>query len=62
MTTLHDFEKQGISSFTWNAVVIRPVPQDFIRLVKERNGTFWNEKECKNKYLIWHIVDEMVKK
>ena len=35
---LYDFEKQWLSSFACKAVVIRPVPQKFICLVKERNG------------------------
>ena len=35
-----DFENQLLSRFAWNAIVIRPVPQKFICLVKKRNGTF----------------------
>ena len=34
----------------------------FICLVKDRNGTFLNEKKCKDKDLIWDMVGEMVKK
>ena len=44
------------------AVVIRPVPQKFISLVKEKNETFWNEKKCMDKDLIWYMLCEMVKK
>ena len=51
-----------LSSFTCKAIVIRLVPQKFICLVKERNGTFWNGKKCKEKDLIWHMVGKMVKK
>ena len=62
ITILYDFEKQWLISFAWKAIVIRPVPQKFICLVKESNETFWNEKKCKDKNLIWHMVGEMVKK
>ena len=41
--------------------MIRPVPRKFICLVKERNETFWNEKNCKDKDIIWHMVGELVK-
>ena len=58
---MYDFEKQWLSSFVCKAIVIRPVPQQFI-LVKERNWTFWNEKKCKEEDLIWHMAGEMVKK
>ena len=61
MAILYDFEKQWLSSFAWKAIVVRSVPQKLICLVKERNGTFWNEKKCKDKDLVWHIVGEMVK-
>ena len=61
ITILYDFEKQWLSSFACKAIVIRPVPQKFICLVKEKNGTFRNEKKCKKKDLIWHMVGEMVK-
>ena len=30
--------------------------------VKDTHGTFYNEKKCKDKDLIWHMVGEMVKK
>ena len=62
ITILYDFEKQWLSSFAWKTIVIKPVPQKFICLVKERNENFWNEKKCKDKDLIWHMVGEMVKK
>ena len=63
ITILYDFEKQWLSCFAWKAIVIRSVPQKFICLVKKRNGTFQNEKKkYKAKYLIWHMVREMVKK
>ena len=60
ITILYDFEKQWLSSFAWKTIVVRPVPQKFISLVKERNGAFWNEK--KDKDLICHMVGEIVKK
>ena len=62
MFLLYDFEKYCLSSFAWKAIIVRPVPQTFIVLVKERNGTFWNEKRCMDKDLIWHMVGEMVEK
>ena len=30
-------------------------------LVEDRHGTFYNEKICNDKDLIWHMVGEMVK-
>ena len=62
ITILYDFEKQWLSSFACKAIVIIPVPQKFISLVKDRNQILQNEKKCKEKKLIWHMVDEMVKK
>ena len=62
ITILHDFEKQWLSSYVYKAIVIRPVPQKFICLVRERNETFWNDKKCKKKDLIRHMVGGMVKK
>ena len=63
ITILYDFEKQFLSSFAWKAIVIRSVPQKFICLVKKEE---WNllkrGKKCEWKYLIWHMVGEMVKK
>ena len=59
---LYDFEKQWLSSFACKTIVIRPAPQKFNCLVKERHGSFGNEKICKEKDLIWHMVGEMVKK
>ena len=59
---LYDFEKQWLSRFAWKAIVVRPVQQKFICLVKYSNGTFLNEKKCKNEGLISHMVGEIVKK
>ena len=61
MTILYDFEKQWLSSFSWKAIVVRFAQQKFICLVKDGHGTFYNEKKCKDKDLIWHMVGEMVK-
>ena len=58
---LYDFEKQWLSSFAWKAIVVGPAQQKFICLVKDRNETFQNVKKCKDKYLIWPMVGEMVK-
>ena len=58
---MYAFEKQWLSSFAWKAVAAGPVQQKFSCLVKDRNGTFKNAKKCKDKYLIWPIVREMVK-
>ena len=54
--------KNWLSSFAWKAIVIRPAPQKFICLVKQKNGTFENEKKIYDKDLVWHMVGEMVKK
>ena len=43
----------GFVAFASKAIVA-------ISLVKERYGTCWNEKECKED-LIWYMVGEMVK-
>ena len=59
---LYDFKKQWLNRFVWKAMVVRPVSQKFICLVKYSNGTFLNEKKCKNKGLISHMVGEIVKK
>ena len=56
MTILYNFEKQWLSSFSWKAIVVRPAQQKFICLVKDGHGTFYNEKICKDKDLIWHMV------
>ena len=37
---MYDFEKQWLSCFAWKAIVVGPVQQKFICLVKDRNGTF----------------------
>ena len=60
ITILYDAEKQWLSSFACKTILIRPVPQKFICLVKKRNGTFFLEK-FKGKDLIWHMVGAMVK-
>ena len=62
ITILHDFEKQWLSTFAGNVIFVRPVQQKFICLVDDRHATFYNEKKCNEKDLIWHIVGEMVKK
>ena len=50
---LYDFEKQWLNStFTWKAMVVRPVQQKFICLVEDRPGTFYNEKKYNKKDLI----------
>ena len=59
---LYEFEKQWLSSFAWKAIVVRPVQQKFICLVKDTHGIFCNEKKCKYKDSILYIVGEMVKK
>ena len=50
------------SGYKGKATAVRPVQQKFICLVKDRHGIFYNEKKCKDKDLIWHMVGEMVKK
>ena len=45
----------GLVAFASKAIVD-------ICLVKESNGTCWNEKERKEKDLIWYMVGEIVKK
>ena len=45
-----------------NSGLVRPVQQYFICLVEDRHETFYNEKKCNDKDLIWHILGEMVKK
>ena len=62
ITILYDFEKQWLSTFAWKAIVVRPVQQNFICLVKDRHETFFNVKKCNDKDLIWHMMSEMVKK
>ena len=42
---MYAFEKRWLSSFAWKAIVIRPVPQRFICVVKKRNETFKDEKK-----------------
>ena len=44
-----------------NHIVARPVQQNFICLVEDRHLTFYSEKKCNYKDLIWHMVGEMVK-
>ena len=58
---MYDFEKQWLSCFAWKAIVVGPVQQKFICLVKDRNGNVCKRK-CKEEDLIWHMVGVMVKK
>ena len=62
LAILYDFEKQWLSTFAWKAIAVRPVQQNFICLVEDRHETFYNEKKCNDKDLIWHMLGEMVKK
>ena len=54
--------KTVANTFAWKAIVTRPVKQNFICLVEDRHETFYNEKKCNDKDLIWHMLGEMVKK
>ena len=49
-------------TFAWKAIVVSPAQQNFICLVEDRHETFYNEKKCNDKDLIWHMLGEMVKK
>ena len=62
ITILYDFEKQWVSTFACKTIVVSHVQQNLICLVKDRHETFYNEKKCYDKDLIWHMLSKMVKK
>ena len=59
---LYNFEKQWLSTFACKVKFVSPAQQNFICLVEDRHETFYNEKKCNDKDLIWHMLGEMVKK